>query len=145
MYLMHRFLIILTMIFALALAASGQDPPFRKHKAVLQMNLDAPDSWNQLLGNIRNIQTVFGADNIEIEVVAYGKGINLMVKTNAAFEERLKAAKATGVILAVCQNSMRLRKVKSEDLFPFVTEVDSGVAELIRKQEAGWTYVRTGE
>ena len=142
---MPRFLTILTMIFALAFAASGQGPPLRKHKAVLQMNLDAPDSWNQLLGNIRNIQTVFGAENIEIEVVAYGKGISLLVKSNAAFEERLKAARATGVILAVCQNSMRLRKVKSEDLFPFVTEVDSGVAELIRKQEAGWTYVRTGE
>jgi intracellular sulfur oxidation DsrE/DsrF family protein len=31
--------------------------------------------------------------------------------------------------------------VKSEDLFPFAGEVDSGIAEIIRKQEAGWAYI----
>ena len=30
-----------------------------------------------------------------------------------------------------CQNTMRAMKIKSEDLFPFATEVDSGVAELV--------------
>ena len=38
-----------------------------------------------------------------------------------------------------------LRKVTTEDLFPFASQVDSGVAELIRKQEAGWSYIRAGE
>jgi intracellular sulfur oxidation DsrE/DsrF family protein len=125
--------------------AAAQGTEVRKHQVVLQMNVENADSWNQLLGNIRNIQTVFGAENIRIEVVAYGKGINLLVKTNTAFEERLKAAAATGVVLAICQNSMRTRNVKPEDVFPFATPVDSGVAELIRKQEAGWSYIRAGE
>jgi intracellular sulfur oxidation DsrE/DsrF family protein len=40
---------------------------------------------------------------------------------------------------------MRLRKVTTEDLFPFSSQVDSGVAELIRKQEAGWSYIKAGE
>jgi intracellular sulfur oxidation DsrE/DsrF family protein len=80
-----------------------------------------------------------------VAVVAYGKGINLLLKTNAAFEEGLKKATGSGVVMAVCQNSMRARKVKVEDLFPFATPVDSGVAELIRKQEAGFAYIRAGE
>ena len=80
-----------------------------------------------------------------MEVVAYGKGINLLLKTNAAFEEGLKKAIGSGVVPAVCRNSMRARKVKVEDLFPFATPVDSGVAELIRKQEAGFAYIRAGE
>jgi hypothetical protein len=37
------------------------------------------------------------------------------------------------VILAACQNTMRAMKMKTEDLFPFSTEVDSGVSELVRK------------
>jgi intracellular sulfur oxidation DsrE/DsrF family protein len=40
---------------------------------------------------------------------------------------------------------MRVRKVTTEDLVPFAAQVDSGVAEIIRKQEAGWSYVRIGE
>ena len=44
--------------------------------------------------------------------------------------------------LAACQNSMRDRNLKTEDLFPFVSQVDSGVAEIVRKQEKGWSYIK---
>ena len=103
------------------------------------MNMDGTDSWGQLFGNIRNIQTSFGPGNVQIEVVTYGKGISLLLKTNSAYAERMNKAIATGVVLAACQNSMRLRKVTTEDLFPFASQVDSGVAELVRKQEGGWS------
>ena len=136
-------LTLLALVLVLTNGAMAQTP--KPHKVVLQMNVDDKDSWNQLMGNVQNIQTVFGADKIQIEVVAYGKGINLLLKTNTEFEERMKKAIASGVVLAACQNSMRLRKVVTEDLFSFASQVDSGVAELIRKQEAGWSYVRAGE
>ena len=132
-------LIALTLV--LVCAAISQTAPAHKHQVVFQMNVDGPDSWNQLFGNIQNVQTVFGADKIQIEVVAYGKGLSLLLKTNSAFEERMKKAIATGVVLDACQNSMRIRKVTTEDLFSFASQVDSGVAELVRKQEAGWAYI----
>jgi hypothetical protein len=142
--------ITLLAVFALALAgiAPAQTPAAAapaKHKVVFQMNVADTDSWNQLFGNIGNAQKAFQKDGIQIEVVFYGKGISALLKTNTAFEERLKKAAAEGVVLGVCQNSMRLRKVTSQDIFPFATEVDSGVAELIRKQEAGFSYIRAGE
>jgi uncharacterized protein len=138
-------LALIALMLVVAFAAVSQTPQTHKHQVVLQMNVDTPDSWNQLFGNIQNIQTVFGADKIQIEVVAYGKGLSLLLKTNSAFEERMKKAIASGVVLDACQNTMRLRKVTTEDLFPFASQVDSGVAELIRKQEAGWSYIRAGE
>jgi len=140
--------ITLLAIFAFTIAgtALAQTAAPAKHKVVLQMNVADNDSWNQLLGNVGNVQTAFRNDGgVQIEVVFYGKGISALLKTNSAFEERLKKAAADGVILAACQNSMRLRKVTSQDIFPFSTEVDSGVAELVRKQEAGFSYIRAGE
>ena len=97
-----------------------------------------------MFNNIGNLQKSFGKDT-QIEVVFYGKGITALLKTNTAYEERMKQALADGVVLAACQNSMRMRKIKSEDIFSFSTEVDSGVAELVRKQEAGFSYIRAGE
>jgi uncharacterized protein len=134
-------LVALTLV--LVFAAVSQTP--HKHQVVFQMNMDGTASWDQLFGNIQNIQTAFGPGNIQIEVVTYGKGIGLLLKTNSVYEERMKKVIASGVVLAVCQNSMRLRKVTTEDLFPFASQVDSGVAELVRKQEAGWSYIRAGE
>jgi uncharacterized protein len=139
----HVLLAILA--FTTAGSALAQTAAPAKHKVVLQMNVADNDSWNQLLGNIGNVQTAFRNDGVQIEVVFYGKGISALLKTNAVFEERLKKAAADGVILAACQNSMRLRKVTSQDIFPFSTEVDSGVAELVRKQEVGFSYIRAGE
>jgi uncharacterized protein len=136
---------VIPLILVLVFAAVSQTPETHKHQVVFQMNVDGMDSWNQLLANIQNVQSVFGADKIQIEVVAYGKGLSLLLKTNTAFEERMKKAIASGVVLAACQNTMRIRKVTTEDLFPFASQVDSGVSELIRKQEAGWSYVRAGE
>jgi hypothetical protein len=137
-------------VFALALAgiAHAQTPTSAapaKHKVVFQMNVADKDSWNQLFGDIGNAQRAFQKDGIQIEVVFYGKGITALLKTNTEYAERLQKAAADGVVLGACQNTMRLRKISSDDIFPFSTEVDSGVAELIRKQEAGYSYIRAGE
>jgi len=45
---------------------------------------------------------------------------------------------------AACENMMRRQNVVKADLLPCVTTVDSGVAEIVRKQEAGWSYLRIG-
>ena len=137
------------LVFLAALASAwGQAPQpagNARHKVVLQMNVAGADSWNQVLANVGNVQRAFGAEGVQIEIVFYGKGLTALLKTNSAYEERLKKAAADGVILGACQNTMRNMKVTSADLFPFVTEVDSGVAELVRRQEAGWSYIRAGE
>jgi uncharacterized protein len=68
-----------------------------------------------------------------------------LLKKSTEYAQRLKEASDKGVVLAACQNSMRAAKVTTEDLFPFAAQVDSGVAELVRKQEAGWSYIKGGE
>ena len=142
---MKRTLISLTfLMLVLALAAISQTKS-HKHLVVIELNSPGPDAWQQLMGNIANIKTAFAPDDVQIEVVCLGKGLSLLLKSNAAYEERLKAFASQGVVLAACQNSMRLRHVVTEDLFPFAAQVDSGVAEVIRKQEAGWSYVKAGE
>jgi intracellular sulfur oxidation DsrE/DsrF family protein len=65
----------------------------------------------------------------------------MLLKKNTAYQERLKLLADSGVTLSACQNAMRFKNVKTEDLFPFAAQVDSGVAELARKQEAGWAYI----
>ena len=77
-----------------ALAQTAQTATPAKHRVVLQMNVADNDSWNQLFGNIGNVQTAFKKEGVEIEVVFYGKGITALLKTNSAYEERLKKAAA---------------------------------------------------
>jgi len=91
--------------------------------------------------HVNNMRTALSKDGVQVEVVFFGPGLNMLLKKNTAYEERLKQLADSGVTLAACQNAMKFLNVKTEDLFPFATQVDSGVAELVRKQKAGWEYI----
>ena len=47
-----------------------------------------------------------------------------------------------GVVFAACENTMKRQNVTKQQLTGFAKTVDSGVAEVIRKQEARWSYLR---
>ncbi|MEQ1946082.1 MAG: DsrE family protein [Bryobacteraceae bacterium] len=125
--------------------AAPQTSQAAKHKVVFELNAPAPSGWDQLFNNVRNIQKAFEKDGVQIEIVFFGKGLPMLLKSNSEYAERLKQAHDSGVVLGACQNTMRAMKIKSEDLFPFSTEVDSGAAELVRKQEEGFKYIKGGE
>jgi intracellular sulfur oxidation DsrE/DsrF family protein len=128
-----------------AFPAISQTPKGAKHKIVFELNSPAPSGWDQLFANIENVQKAFSADGTQIEAVFFGKGLTMLLKTNSEYAERLKKIADEGVVVAACQNTMRRMKLTTEDLFPFATQVDSGVAELVRKQEAGFVYIKGGE
>lgn len=114
------------------------------HQVVFEVTTDNPEQWEAVLNNVENVQKAFGAENTKIEVVAHGKGLGLVMKTNAARAERLQKLSEGGVVLAACENTMRRKDIQKEALLPFATTVDSGIAEVVRKQEADWAYIKSG-
>jgi hypothetical protein len=123
------------------LTAVSQTPGAPKHKVVFQMNEPEGEAWDSLIGHVNNLRTAFAKDGSRVEVVFFGPGLPMLLNKDSKYEKRLKQLADSGVKLAACQNSMRHLNVKTEDLFPFATQVDSGVAELARKQEEGWAYI----
>ncbi len=114
------------------------------HRVVIEVTAEAAPQWESVLNNVENLQKAFASDPIEIEVVTHGKGLAMLRKSNGAQSERIAKIASAGVKFAACENTMRHMKVQKSDLFDFVTTVDSGVAEVVRKQEAGWAYLKGG-
>jgi intracellular sulfur oxidation DsrE/DsrF family protein len=124
------------------IGAVSQTTPKAKHHAVFQMTEPQTGGWDTLSTRINNLRTAFANDGgAEVEVVFFGPGIDMLRKTNTDYEVRLKQLADSGVKLAACQNAMKHKNLKTEDLFPFASQVDSGVAELTRKQESGFAYI----
>lgn len=116
----------------------------QKHRVVFEVNVHGTEQWQGILNNVENLQKSFGRETTEIEVVAHGKGLGLILKTNEAMRQRIQLISDAAVHFAACENTMRRMDLKREDLMPFITTVDSGVAEVVRKQEAGWSYIKSG-
>lgn len=130
------------LVLVAVVAAVSQTPKTPKHRVVFEVIEPEGSAWAVLPLHVNNMRAAFEKDGgSQVEVVFYGAGLNMLLKKNTAYEERLKQLADSGVTLAACQNAMRLMNVKTEDLFPFASQVDSGIAELVRKQEAGWAYI----
>jgi hypothetical protein len=123
------------------LAALSQTPAGPKYQVVFQLTEPEGQAWDMMIAHVTNMRAALAKDGIQTEVVFFGPGLNMLLKKNTAYEERLKQLADAGVTLAACQNAMKFLNVKTEDLFPFASQVDSGVAELVRKQKAGWQYI----
>jgi len=125
---------------ALALPAYAQQASTRG-RVVMQVSDNDPAKWNLALNNAKNVQTDLGAANVDIEIVAYGPGIN-MLKADSIVGNRVDEALAAGVKVVACENTMRNQKLARQDMLPKVDYVMAGVVELMQKQQQGWAYIR---
>ena len=130
-------LFVLTLGFAAAPMVHAGD----KHGVVIQMSDNDADKWNLALNNAKNFQKELGKDKIDIEIVAFGPGIN-MLKKDSAVASRLDEAMMSGVKITACQNTMKAQKLTDKDIYPSVGFVPSGVVEIMQKQQQGWAYLR---
>lgn len=113
----------------------------KEHKVVIQLNTADTASWSSTIGNIKNLQKVW-PNNISIEVVVHGKGLDLLVAAKTHLSNDVNALTKDGVVFAACENSMRKHNITKADLLPVAITVPSGVAELVLKQEQGWSYLK---
>lgn len=112
-----------------------------KTRVVLQVSEDDPKKWNLILNNARNIQKDLGKNNVDIEIVAFGPGIGIF-KADSAVAARVSEVASDGLVLAACENTMAAMKLTKEDMNPAAGYVPSGVVEIIRKEKAGYAYLR---
>jgi len=111
-----------------------------KQGLVLQVSDNDPKVWNQTLNNAMNVANELG-DKAQIEIVAYGPGLKMLM-FDSEVNNRLTDASKKGITLAACGNTMRKTKVTEKDLNPNAKVVKAGVVEIMSKQKEGWAYVK---
>ena len=112
------------------------------HRIVIEISGDGDEHWNGLITNVKNLRTALGNEKTIIEVVVHGKALALLLGKNKEMAERLADLSHEGVVFAACENTMKKQGITKDQLLPFAITVDAGVAEVVRKQETGWSYVR---
>ena len=140
------FMMVILFLFAVAAQASDKG---QIHKLAIQVSDNSKQKMNIALNNATNVIKHYGIGNVEVEIVAYGPGLDLFIADpqNDHFAKRLASLHAFGnVKYGVCQNTMAKRKIKKENLVQaaFVTEsiVPSGVVRLMELQDDGYNYIR---
>ena len=121
--------------------AQAQPAAAQRAKVVIQVSDSDQSKWNLALNNAKNIQTDLGAANVDIEIVTYGPGID-MLKLDSPVGGRIGEASTAGVKVIACENTMRGQKLTRADMLNGISYVPAGVVELMSRQQQGWAYIR---
>lgn len=84
---------------------------------------------------------------VQVELVTNGTGIDLLRIKTSPFPARISAMqqKYDNLSFVVCQNSItraRQRYHATIKLLPGTVVIDSGVAQIMRRQRQGWAYIQ---
>lgn len=147
------FIIIL---FSLAfLSASAQKPGKKQnkeccivvaktyHRVLLHLASADTLAHKALINQLNGLKEAFG-DSASVEVVVHGPGLDFLIAAKSTQKENISKAIANGVKFVACENTMKARKVTKEEILPQIGFVKFGMAEMVLKQEEGWTYIKTG-
>lgn len=122
-------------------ANTGAANVSQKQKLVVQVSDNDPKKWNLALNNMKNVQDALGRDKVEIELVVYGPGID-MLKMESTAGNRVGDALAGGIRVVACENTMDAQKLTKADMLKNISYVPAGVIELMQKQQQGYAYIR---
>jgi uncharacterized protein len=121
------------------------------HRIVIQISQNDPERMNLALTNTENAIKYYSGkgESIEVEIVAYGPGLNMLREDTSPVKDRIKALKASNVggdiRFSACHNTqmaMEKREGHPIEIIPEATVVPAGIVRLSQLEEQGWSYIR---
>jgi intracellular sulfur oxidation DsrE/DsrF family protein len=134
--------LLLTLMLAFSTITSADS--HTKNKLVIQVSTDDPRTQKIALNNAVNLQKLYGIDNIQIEIVAYGPGLGLMT-TKSKQASRVTSLALQDITFSACGNTMKgveKKTGKMPKLLEGVGQVKAGVARIMELQQQGYAYIR---
>lgn len=133
------------LVFATAAQAQSDENVVvstKKHKMIIQLTSSDTTAQKSLVKQLTNV--LRAAPNTRIEVVCHNNGITFLQTATTKHAAQIREFSARGVDFVACENTMRDRKVKREELLGECRTVPAGVVEIMLKQEKKWSYLKAG-
>ncbi len=118
-------------------------------KVLLHLNSDHPDRVQGVLDEAEALLKFYrSAGQIaRVQVIVNGDGLNLLRADKSPDPDRVSAMQKTydNLSFVACQNTIdRLKREQgiTAQLLPGAIVVDSGVAQIILRQQQGWIYIQ---
>jgi len=127
-------LVALLAIAAPQLVVAQEEKPFAEHKFVLQISDMDPSKQTLVLNVASNILKAYGADQADVEIVAFGPGLRLLFEDNSN-AGRIDGLVSSGVRFFACQNTINNMSNILGTPLKVNTHASSGKGGIVRIKE----------
>jgi hypothetical protein len=131
-----------------AVKAAVDDPavdrPFVEHRVVLQLSDNDPGKRALILSVANNVLKELGADQVALDVVTFGPGIELL-REDSSERPRVDSLIAQGVRFDICMNTVESVERDTGMKFPMnprAHPVPAGAVQILILVENGYTLIR---
>ena len=148
---MKFFLLATALVLAAAAPAVAADKD-KVHRLALQISDESPEKMTTVLNNAANVSRYYSekGEEVEIRIVAFNAGVNMMRTDKSPVLERLKSVTESlpNLTLEVCGNTLdgmahrENKQVSDIPLYKGSKVVPAGVVELMELNEKGYTIIR---
>ncbi len=129
----HGFLFCLCLFIAVSTINA-------QHKIVWEMPSGDTTQQRTLFRQIGNV--LAAAPDTKIEIVFHGNAVYGLLKDTGYFKEQIINFHKKGVVMAVCNNALKMRNINTNRVIPEAVIVPVAILELVKKQEEGWSYIK---
>src|SRR5688572_19400301 len=134
---MKHVLTVFSFWIGLSLIVSGQSNP----RIILHLQSDDSLVHKSIVSQIMNLKKAI--PDGEVEVLCHGPGLSFMKKSNP-YVNWILEKHLSSVTFVGCEFTMSQRNVKKEDLISTAITVPFGIAEVVKRQQEGWLYIKLG-
>ncbi|MDE8349274.1 MAG: DsrE family protein [Acidocella sp.] len=130
--------------FDYAQPAFKNSMPFATQHVVIQVSQDDPALWNLALNNAQNVQDYFGAQKVQVVVVAYGPGLKMLI-AGSPVTERLATLDQEGIEFDACHVTMLGMERATGHLpvlVPSAVIVPGGIVRIMQLEAHGFQYIK---
>ena len=118
-------------------------------KVLFHLNSRNPEKVREALDELEGVLNFYKetGQKARIEMITNGGGIDLLRKDTSPYPDRILALqkKYKNLTFVTCQNTIdRLKEERGivAHLLPGIVVIDSGVAQIMRRQREGWAYIQ---
>jgi intracellular sulfur oxidation DsrE/DsrF family protein len=132
---------VLTGLFvAFMISAVGQET---KQKIIIDVTSTDNKVYKSVLLTI-NLMSKSYPDS-QFEVIVYGEAVPMLMKNQSIVSnDIINYANNENVVFTACELSMELFGIEKDQLLNGVGTVGNAIEAIVRKQDLGWGYIKSG-
>lgn len=130
--------IALLLLLTISATLYAQESP----KVVLHLQSADTLVHKSIVNQIGNIKREF--PQAEVELVCHGPGLDFLLKKNSSYINKIHKMNLNKISYVGCEFTMSQKKISKADLVDYATTVPYGIAEILKKQQLNWLYVKLG-
>jgi intracellular sulfur oxidation DsrE/DsrF family protein len=138
------FALLLSAASLFTASATAESMEGAEHRVVIQVSTDDARTQTIAMNNAVNLQKDYGMDNVEVEIVAYGPGLSMLIGGSKQ-SLRVQSLAKQDIVFSACGNTMK--RIEQKDGKPVVLSqgvqvVPAGVSRIVELQQQGYSYIR---